>query len=152
MTMRSMIFGCVLALNLIACTSFTVNTPNRFVSLKDQTEYDYRATTPDGMVLGVRAIDNDVKGDLAFWSQALELRLQGMGGYALIEKKDVEAGALKGVQLSFGHDEGQRPHVYQVVLFVNDKRIFLLEAGGERELFKKYAADVDGWVKSFQPS
>lgn len=148
---RLLLLSCVL-LTATACTHFAVTTPPHFVELRRQYEYDYRATTPDGMVLGLRTIDNDEKGDLGFWSQAVELRIRGMGGYALLERKDLDGPeGLKGTSFQFGHDEGARPHLYRVVLFVTPKRIYLLEAGAAKDTFERYTADVDGWLRSFQP-
>ena len=74
---------------------FDVVTPRRFVQLEEATSgYDYRATTADGVVIGIRAVevDRDLGGDLAFWVEAVEQRMRRIGGYALLERKDVAAG------------------------------------------------------------
>ena len=152
--MRTAIFLAFVSLAALGCSSrpFVPATPTSFVELKNQYTYDYRATTPEGVVLGARAIDNDPKGDLAFWSQAVELRLRNLGGYALLEKKDVSClGGLKGTQLRFGHDEESRPHLYYVTLFVTDKRIYVLEAGGEKSQMERYADAIDWSVRNFRP-
>ena len=119
------------ALFSMGCSSFVAATPPQFVELPDSKEYDYRATSADGLVLAVRAIDNEPVGSLAFWSEVIERRLRDTEGYALLEKKDVSS--LKGEagsQLRFGRDVGGAPHLYNVTIFVTKKRIFLLEAGG----------------------
>jgi hypothetical protein len=144
---------CLVAALAPACTPFRVTTPAHFVALPEPGDYDWRGATPDGMVVGVRAIDNDARGDLGFWAQALELKLRGLGGYALLDKKDIEGkGGLRGVRMRFGHDEGAKPHLYDVVLYVTQKRLFLLEAGAAKDVFERYAADVEGWLASFQPT
>jgi hypothetical protein len=141
------------ALAPAACASFRATTPGGFVELPDQApSFDYRATTHDGVVLAVRALDNDPRGDEAFWSQAIEGRLRQQGGYALLESRAVtSASGLTGRQLRFGHDEGSRPHLYYLTLFVTRRRIFLLEAGGARDPFQREAARIDGFVTSFVP-
>ena len=125
----------LLAVIPMACgPGFKTETPTGFVALKDQEpRYDYRATTPDGLVMAVRVIDNDPSGDDAFWTGAIELRLRALGGYALLEKRAVTCKTgQSGTQLRFGHDEGTNPHLYVVTLFVTSKRLFVLEAGGAR--------------------
>jgi hypothetical protein len=114
---------------------FVAATPPGFVDLGDRYPHgEYRASTADGVVIGVRAWDNDPKGELAFWSRALERRVREMGGYALLKKEDVTTAAhLTGVLMRFGHDEARTPYLYTVALFVTDKKIYLFEAGGTKE-------------------
>jgi hypothetical protein len=144
----------LLALCLAAgCRPFQAATPAGFVTLADQEpHYDYRATTADGVVLGVRAIDNEPYGDEGFWTQAISSRMRTLGGYALLETRAVtcQTGAT-GKQLRFGHDEGSAPHLYHLTVFVTAKRIFLLEAGGPKELVERDAAKVDAFVAQFRP-
>ena len=131
---------------------FTPATPNNFVELDDQKSYDYRATSPEGVVLGVRAVDNDSKGTLAFWSQAVELKMQEKAGYALLDKKEVQClGGQKGTQLRFAHDDGGDPHLYVVSVFVTPKRIYLLEAGGTKTDVERYGESLDWSVRIFRP-
>lgn len=146
----------LVALALLAaggCETFRAETPSGFVVLEDpQPQYDYRATTHDGVVLAVRAMDNEPTGDEEFWAQAVAGQLRRQGGYALLETRPVKTdGGLIGRQLRFGHDEGARPHLYQVTLFVTRKRIYLLEAGGARPLMEREAGRVDAFVTHFRP-
>ena len=81
-----------LALALLALAGcgrpFTPATPPGFVDLGDNyPDGEYRATTADGAVIGVRAYDNEPRGELAFWTRALENRMRESGGYALLEKR-----------------------------------------------------------------
>lgn len=135
-------------------TSFHAQTPPGFVALGEQDHrYDYRATTADGVVVAVREIDNDVHGDEAFWAQAIELKLRSLGGYALLDQRKVTChGGLSGRQIGFGHDEGTRPHLYVVTIFVTPNRIFLIEAGGAKDLMSREAAKLDAFVASFAPT
>jgi hypothetical protein len=131
--------------------SFTPATPPGFVDLGEHyPDNEYRATTADGAVLGIREFDNDPKGELSFWSRALENRMRETGGYALLEKKSVTSrGGLVGTELDFGHDEGSTPHLYRVVLFVTDKKIFVLEAGGAKAEMDRQASQIDWAIKGF---
>lgn len=143
------------ALLLVACgPSFKATTPSGFVELDEPgySEYDYRATTADGLVLAAREIDNDPKGESAFWVRAIENQMRERGGYALLETKDVSsADGVAGKQLRFGHDEsGNQPHLYTITVFVTDSAICLLEAGGSKELMTKQAAQIDTFVRAFR--
>ena len=127
--------------------SFEMATPPGFVVLKDQEpNYDYRATTADGVVIAVREIKHEPKGDLSFWVQAVRNKLRAMSGYALLETVDVSTRAgLKGTQLRFGHDEKGEPWLYYVTVFVTDKMIYVLEFGGSKEQLTRFSAQLQ-WV------
>lgn len=142
----------VLALTSGCGPSFKAATPPGFVELDaDYDNYDYRATTADGLVLGVREVEHDPKGDLDFWVRAIENELRSRGGYALIESKPVKnVQGLSGRQLWFGHDEGQKPHLYMVTLFVTEGWIYLVEAGGTKEQVDKQRQQIRWAVDNFE--
>jgi hypothetical protein len=79
------------------------------------------------------------------------------GGYALLEKKKVKtASGHDGEALRFGHDEGNKPHLYTIAVFVtkgnfwHDGTIYLLEAGGPKELVEKNAASIDWAIRNLR--
>lgn len=134
--------------------SFQAATPPGFVEL-DQDEgdpsYDYRSTTADGLVLAVRELEHEPKGELSFWVRAIENEMRNRGGYALLESKGVQTTqGLSGQQLRFGHDEGNEPHLYYVTVFVTEKYIYLLEAGGKKKLVEAHAQQIDAAVQGFR--
>ena len=142
--------GAVILAQASACSAVSIQTPRGFVELRDQQEYDYRATSADGLVIGVRELDNEPRGELAFWVRAIENQLRRQGGYALLETRDVKSrDNVPGKQLRFGHDEGKVPHLYQVTVFVTADTIALLEVGGTKELVTAQAAEVDAAVASY---
>jgi hypothetical protein len=133
-----------------ACTNFTAVTPRGFVELDDQELYDYRATSADGLVVGVRELDNDPRGELGFWARAIENQLRDRGGYALLETRAVKSkDRIVGRQFRFGHDEGKTPHLYYLTVFVTRKTIQIVEIGGTKELMLKHAAAADFVVANF---
>jgi hypothetical protein len=136
------------ALLLAACgRPFDVKTAPGFIELEEPSGYDYRATTPEGVVFSVRAIDNpSEQGDLAFWTRAITLRLRDVSGYALLDTHDVTAkDGTKGKQLRFGHDEQGKPYSYWVTLFVAQSRVFIVEAGGTKPQVERFTASLD-WM------
>jgi hypothetical protein len=123
---------------------FDIRTPQAFVELDDQApDYDYRATTAEGVVLAVRAIEDEARGNLAFWEQAIVLRMRDVAGYALIEKRDVSsADGTPGRELRFGHDEDGKPYAYWIRLYLAQGRLFLAEAGGKETLMTEHEATL----------
>jgi hypothetical protein len=147
-------------LALLACAAlgcgrpFTPATPPGFVDLGDDRYPDdeYRATTADGLVLGIRAQKNEPEGDLGFWAKVVENRMREAGGYALLEKRDVKCrSGLAGVQLRFGHDEGRTPHLYYLTVFVDEDHVYLLEAGGTKDQVARHKEQIDWSVRNFLP-
>ncbi len=132
------------ALAATACgVPFRASTPGGFVELDDQTSYDYRAIAPEGVALGVRAINIDGKGDLPFWTRAVTLRMRQLNGYAVVSERDVKSSdGTTGKEIIFGHDEGGKPFVYQVRLFVAQNRLFIAEAGGPQAAFTQHKVAV----------
>lgn len=145
-------FIIVATVALSACgAGFHQPTPGGFVELEDQERYDYRATTADGVVIAVRELDHEPKGEVSFWVDAISNHMRQRGGYALVSRKNVKTRAgLEGVQLRFGHDQGSHPFLYYVTVFVTDDHIYLLEAGGSAEQMKTRSKDVDWAVESFE--
>jgi hypothetical protein len=152
--MKRLLTAILAALALAGCGHpFHAATPPGFVDLGERyPEGEYRATTADGVVIGIRAYDNDPKGELSFWTRALERRMREMGGYALLDKKDVTAReGLRGVEMRFGHDEGKEPYLYVIALFVSDKKIYLVEAGGTKAEVTKQEAQIEYAIKNLAP-
>ncbi len=137
---------------LVSCSSpFRVTAPQGFVVLKDQALYDYRATSADGVVLAVRSIKHDPKGDIDFWVQAIRNRMRGVSGYALLATKPVSTrGGLKGVSMRFGHDEGRTSYLYDINLFVTEKYLHLIEFGGTKEELVRLDKQVAWVVHTFE--
>jgi hypothetical protein len=130
---------------------FVPATPPGFVELENLYEdNEYRAATADGVVLGIRVIDNDPKGETAFWVRAIENRMREVGGYALLEKRPVkDRTGLDGTQLRFGLDLGKTPHLYWLSIFVTEDRIFLLEAGGTKDEMTRLSPQLEWSVRNF---
>ncbi len=148
----SLPLGLCLALLLSACgPSFTQPTPDGFVKLKNQHNYDYRAVTADGLVYSVKEISDAAKGDTAFWAKAVENKMRIQAGYALIDKKQVATSqGLEGTQMQFGFDRGKTPHLYSVTLFTKNDSIFVIESGGTKELMEAHRSDLEAALQSFR--
>lgn len=148
--MRRCLVPLLVAASLVGCgRPFDVKTAPGFVPLENQVSYDYRATTPEGVVVAVRVIDDEDRGDLAFWTQTITLQLREVSGYALLDVADVQsADGTKGRLLRFGHDEDNKPYAYWIAVFPAQGRLFLVEAGGAKEAFTRAQPSVDWMLKS----
>ena len=141
----------VAALTAVAC-GHTPAIPPGFVELEeDYSQYDSRATTADGVVLATREIDNSEGGTAEFWTQAVENQMRRKGGYALLDKQPVKTNeGITGIQLRFGLDQEQEPHVYYVTLLITEDTIHLLEAGGTKAQMERYAKQIEWSVRNFR--
>ncbi len=152
--MKRLTIALFLSLGLItACGQpFEAKTPAGFVELDERySDYDYRATTADGLIIGIRVEQHKPRGELAFWERAIENHLRTRGGYALLDKRDVQnANGVAGRQLRFGHDEAGKPHLYYVTLYPTKRKLFIIEAGGSREEVEKNATLVEEAVARFR--
>jgi hypothetical protein len=129
-----------------------VRTAPGLVELENQSPaYDYRAIAPEGVVVGVRAIDVHDRGDLEFWTRATLVRMRQLNGYALLGADNVKSrDGTPGRELRFGHDENGKPYLYTLRLYVAQGRLFIAEAGGPRAEMDRYKANVDWTLASLK--
>lgn len=139
-------------ISLTACGArFKMWAADDFVVLDEHSGYDYRATTPEGLVIAVRDIDNERShGELPFWTKAIEDELRLDQGYALLDTKSITTRqGHTGTQLRFGLDREGEAHIYIVSIFVTKKRVFLIEAGGTEAQMKRHHAQIEWSVNEF---
>jgi hypothetical protein len=149
--MRTLALAAGLAAQLACGPGFHAKTPAGFVELEDQKQYDYRAVSADGLVLAVREIEHEPRGELTFWARAIENQLRLRSGYALLAASDLRTQqGLRGRRLRFGHDKGREPHIYEVAVVTTESRIFVIEAGGTRALMERHARDIEQAMTAFQ--
>ena len=142
-----------LLFSLACARPFDIHTAPGFIELKQDasSSYGFVATTPDRVVLSVRVVDleGEASEDLAFWTQAMTLELRDVSGYALESTTDVRSlDGTPGKQLRFGHDEHGKPYVFWLTFWIANKRIIVVEAGGVKPTFEKYAPSVEWMLKS----
>ena len=154
---RPLLLALALAVSLVACGGrhFVLTAPGDFMELDPRGQelagYRYRATTADGVVIGVREIDNERHGSGVFWLDAIRNSLRREGGYALLEESDVRAATGEsGHTLRFGRDEDADPYTYWLTVFVTPDRIFVIEAGGRRETFAAAQPEVESAIATFR--
>lgn len=128
----------------------SVKTAPGFLELPEDDTYAYRATTPEGVVLGVRVIDASGAGgrDLAFWTRALTAQLRDVRGYDLVGSADVRSrDGVPGKQLRFRHEERGETYDYWLTFFAPEDRLLLAEAGGVERRFEAAEPSI-AWMLS----
>jgi hypothetical protein len=143
------VFVFALSALLSACGRASFETPTHFAKLGDSERYEQRATSPTGVVIAVRKVQVPEPASLTFWSEAIVQRLRGSQGYALLDTGDVKAeSGQAGKLLRFGRDQNGHSFDYWVAVFPDEKRLYLLEAGGRRDRFEKARSEVERAIAS----
>lgn len=140
---------------LVGCgPSFELRLPDRFVTLTDSTArstYEMRATTPDGVVVGLEVIANEVHGTLEFWKEAMIRRLRDQEGYALLSEDEVRAAnGQTGHLMRYGRDLNGHAYRYTAVLFVTPDAIWVVEAGGREEPYTALESEIEQSIRAMR--
>lgn len=153
MNARTIALMTMLVLSGCGGHAFETAWPTDFVRLEDDEEYDFRAVSAHGVAIGIREVDNDPEGNLQFWADAIRNRLRTLGGYALLEEKQVRAASgEQGVQMRFGRDEGSRPYLYWITVFVTEDYVFIIETGGKKDIFEQAQPRIERTIARFEIS
>jgi len=92
---------------------------------------EYRASSPDGVVLRTRAFKHKPKADLEFWTEAVQTHLVGKG-YTLVRDEAVAGGRW----LEWGVPVGEEDHAYVTWIRPDGGRVDLVEVAGVAERFE----------------
>ncbi len=124
--------------------SASVTTPPGFAQLEAyKGDYSYRATTAQGVVVGTRVERNEPHGNLDFWAEAIDMRLQ-RDGYHLDGSKSVTAtSGLQGKQLRYSRADSGRTVRYLMTVYTTEKKLYLVEAAGDAKTFDPLLASVE---------
>jgi hypothetical protein len=95
-------------------------------------DYDDRVASANGIVVGSRAVANDPKANLDFWTTAIDLRLRARGYEPSAQPEDIKNDAgLPGRELHYVFFDGARKNRYVVDVYATSRRILLVEAAGD---------------------
>ncbi len=147
---RSMLMLSLAAQVLGGCTTANLATPTGFAAHEPGESYQYRASDGEGIVLAVRAEKNQPRGDLAFWTSALDVQLRKAGYEAQTYEDVTSADGHAGRQLRYVLDDGGREISFWVTLFVTARKVVVVEAGGDREFFAPKVDVVEQAIASLE--
>jgi len=130
------------------CASAHLDTPNGFAAYEDNETYDFYASDGEGVVIAVRTEKNRPQGDLSYWTSSLDAQLRG-AGYQTHDVADVKsADGHAGKQLQYVVDDNGRDLVFWVSIFVTDRQVVLVEAGGDVAFFEPKVAQIQSAIAS----
>lgn len=132
------------------CAGPQLATPTGFAANPSDKAYDYRASDGEGVVLAVRRHKNQLRGDLEFWTSALDVRLQSAGYEATERRSITSADGHTGTQLRYTLDDGGRALDFWVTLFVTKRHVVVVEAGGDQQLLAPKASTVQEAIASVE--
>lgn len=152
MTLRARFLTLSLAaLCAVGCASVSLDAPAGFARLDATDDYAWRAVSADGVVLAVRDVPNRPEANLAFWARTVDERLRVRGYTREAEPREVRSrDGVPGTQFRYDRTEEGRAHRYQVTVFVRGARVYVVEAGGDREPFDPAQDAIDRAVTSLR--
>lgn len=142
----------------VGCQKYSIDTPTAMVELDESrySVYDYRATTPDGVIMSSRVIEQGPgrevpQGTLDFWADAFRLRMRTGQAYALVDEEEIRsADGTPGLLMHFGRDIGSEPYVYNVAIFTTARHLHVVEYGGRSTLVDEHAESLERALRSYR--
>jgi hypothetical protein len=149
---------CAAALALLALTSsaacVSITPPPRFLVV-DEGCTDLKAVTPEDSRLWVRAFDDDDRGGLAFWQDALKEDLTKNRGYVVVSEGDTTASGVKGREYVLETTVNGRPVRELLSLFVTSgwfsDTVHVIEYVADKDAFDSELPGVRAAVQSYRP-
>ena len=115
--------------------NFVFNAPAGFAEFTKERS-SYKAISSDGIRLKVYTIKSDHSGDVKMWKNAVEFYLKGLGYHPILQK-DIAAANLNGSYSEYSYRYYGENYIYSLALFVKEKSICIIEAGGKVAYYKK---------------
>jgi len=130
-----------------------IKTPDDFAKMDDPGyDYEYRAISPDEIVLGVQKRPNEPRGDVSFWAKVWKEKYPPIKDYTFVDKESITTNkGLKGSLLTFTSEEEDGLYRLMIALFVVKKNIWILSAGGKDEVLEGETDTVTKAFKTFKP-
>ena len=117
-----------------------IDRPQGFAETKEGQVY--KAVSPEGMLFGVRTVNNYPEKGLEFWSKALMNHL-AQEGYRLISANEplgegFDAGGMQGRLFEWVVPFGNTDYIYLTAIVVSGKKIAIAEAAGEHTVYRSH--------------
>ncbi len=139
----------LIAISVLAVSAcVTVKTPDGYAQRDRTGSYRYKAVSTDANTLSLRVQRNEdkAKGTLDFWTEAARKHMTLSRGYELKEEGKFVSDEGPGRWILFTRKYRGTDYLYLLGLVVDGRRIFVLEGGGEKDVFEP---DVPKLVKAF---
>ena len=112
--------------------SFRAPVPEGFAAYDERRRI--RATSPEGVVYRIRVQKNRPAADLAFWEEALRIRMIE-AGYVLVSEERISSGDREGNLSEFTAAGTEADATYLIALFVLNRQLVVVEAAGDVDRF-----------------
>ncbi len=143
----------LLALLAWGCGRPRMEVPEGFAPL-DGRGSSFRAVSPEGVRFQVRSAKNEPRQELAFWAEALRVQLAREGYRPSGEPQAFEAGGarrLEGRLYEWAMPYGTETWSYLTGILVAGRRILIIEAAGERSLYRRHRAAMLASLRTLTP-
>ena len=138
---------CIIVLTA-GCAKLEVKEPGGFAvvieksGLFESKSKPYKAVSPEGMLYGVRLVDNYPPKDLQFWSETLKSHLQKEGYQIVGEGKEFETSDSPGIIFEWAVPHSRQTYIFLTAIVVSDSKIAIAEAAGEHTVFSKHRENL----------
>lgn len=132
------------------CGAAKVDLPPHFGKLGDQTSFNIRGVSATGVVVAVRTEKNELHADAGFWAEVIDSRLKA-GGYIREKFAPIRLADMDGQELRYSRELDGRSHRYWLSVLTTPKRVYLVEAGGDAEVFDSQKMEIEKAMASFRP-
>jgi hypothetical protein len=143
-----------LAALLVSVGCVTITPPPRFLVVDEGCD-DLKAVTPEDSRLWVRTFDDDDRGGLPFWQDALKEDLTKNRGYVVMSEAETAAGSVKGHEYVLETTVNGRPVRELLVLFVTEgwfsDSVHVIEYVADKDAFDKELPAVRAAVQTYKP-
>ena len=133
---RTILLSCVVVAAALAGCLHDFNSPPGFVEADAGYQFEKRAVSADGVVVGLRTEENPEDGTLEFWTTAIRNELTEGRGYELLKEEAVVAeNGEPGTLMDFAAKQGLTEMRYMTVVYVTGSTVLVGEAGGKADAF-----------------
>ncbi|MCL2793299.1 MAG: hypothetical protein FWD87_09430 [Spirochaetaceae bacterium] len=136
----------ILLLVISGCgRAFRAEVPSGFAVSKENR--NFLIYSPDGFKMGVKTERNNPRRDLLFWYEALKTHL-GNNGYFLFDETSFNSVNLEWKKITWLMPMNHDYYKYMTAVAVKGRRIYIVEATGEQNLFNNYEEDIKKIISS----
>jgi hypothetical protein len=131
----------VLAVTAAAgCSRVSLDTPEGFARVEGRGEY--RAVSPEGMLLRVRTVANNPRKGPEFWSEALETHLREEGYRPAGPPRPLTSAGGSGFVYEWALPYGQQSYLYLTAVAVQGRRIIVAEAAAPYAVYQLHRQGI----------
>jgi hypothetical protein len=105
------------------------------------------AVSPDDVVFRVRTAKNKPVADLAFWKEAMRTRMTE-AGYHVVSEGEITSASGPGTLLELSAPDGEQDDTYLIALFVDGRKLVVVEAAGEVARFARHGGDIRAAIQA----